>query len=171
MASVIEKWQGMRIRHSHRHPPIININKAHDERLTFGQRAADSLASAMGSWMFISIQSVVLVIWIALNIIGWIEHWDPYPFILLNLALSFQAAYAAPIIMMSQNRLAAKDRLMAEEDYRINSKAEEELKAVMRHLETQDEMMLDLLHRLEEQHQQIISRIAAPAPQSEGTQA
>jgi uncharacterized membrane protein len=72
---------------------------------------------------------------------------------------------------MSQNRLAAKDRLMAEEDYRINSKAEEELKAVMRHLETQDEMMLDLLHRLEEQHQQIISRIAAPAPQSEGAQA
>ena len=171
MASEIEKWQGTRIRHSHRHPPIININKAHDERLTFGQRAADSLASAMGSWMFISIQSVVLVIWIALNIIGWIEHWDPYPFILLNLALSFQAAYAAPIIMMSQNRLAAKDRLMAEEDYRINSKAEEELKAVMRHLETQDDMMLDLLRRLEEQHQQIISRIAVPAPQSDGTQA
>jgi uncharacterized membrane protein len=171
MASVIEKWQGARIRHAHRHPPIININKVHDERLTFGQRAADSLAAAMGSWTFISIQSVVLVIWIALNVIGWIEHWDPYPFILLNLALSFQAAYAAPIIMMSQNRLAAKDRLMAEEDYRINSKAEEELKAVMRHLETQDDMMLDLLHRLEEQHQQIISRIAAPAPQSDGTRA
>jgi uncharacterized membrane protein len=171
MASAIEKWQSARIRHSHRHPPIININKAHDERLTFGQRAADSLASAMGSWVFISIQSVVLVIWIAVNVIGWIEHWDPYPFILLNLALSFQAAYAAPIIMMSQNRLAAKDRLMAEEDYRINSKAEEELKAVMRHLETQDDMMLDLLHRLEEQHQQIISRIPAAVPESDGTQA
>jgi uncharacterized membrane protein len=171
MASAIEKWQGTRIRHSHRHPPIININQAHDERLTFGQRAADSLASAMGSWLFISIQSVVLVIWIALNVIGWIEHWDPYPFILLNLALSFQAAYAAPIIMMSQNRQASKDRLMAEEDYRINSKAEEELKAVMRHLEMQDDMMLDLLHRLEEQHQQIISRIPAVAPQSDRTQA
>ena len=171
MASAIEKWQSTRIRHSHRHPPIINVNKAHDERLTFGQRAADSLAFAMGSWMFISIQSIVLVVWIALNVIGWIEHWDPYPFILLNLALSFQAAYAAPIIMMSQNRQAAKDRLMAEEDYRINSKAEEELKAVMRHLEMQDDMMLDLLHRLEEQHQQIISRIPAVAPQSDGTQA
>jgi uncharacterized membrane protein len=170
MASAIEKWQGARIRHSHRHPPIINVNKAHDERLTFGQHAADSLASAMGSWMFISIQSAVLVLWIALNVIGWIKHWDPYPFILLNLTLSFQAAYAAPIIMMSQNRLAAKDRLMAEEDYRINSKAEEELKEVMRHLETQDDMMLDLLRRLEEQHQQIISRIPAAA-QSDGTQA
>jgi uncharacterized membrane protein len=171
MASAIEKWQGTRIRHSHRHQPIININQAHDERLTFGQRAADSLASAMGSWVFISIQSLVLVIWIALNVIGWIEHWDPYPFILLNLALSFQAAYAAPIIMMSQNRQGAKDRLMAEDDYRINSKAEEELKAVMRHLETQDDMMLDLLHRLEEQHQQIISRLPAAAPQSDGTRA
>jgi uncharacterized membrane protein len=170
MASAIEKWQGARIRHSHRHPPIINVNKAHDERLTLGQRAADSLASAMGSWMFISVQSVLLVIWIALNITAWIEHWDPYPFILLNLALSFQAAYAAPIIMMSQNRQAAKDRLMAEEDYRINSKAEEELKAVMRHLEMQDDMMLDLLHRLEEQHQQIITRIPAVA-QSDATQA
>src|SRR6266851_1761127 len=145
--------------------------QGHEETLTVGQHAADSLACAMGSWMFISIQSVVLVIWIALNAAAWIEHWDPYPFILLNLALSFQAAYAAPIIMMSQNRLAAKDRLMAEEDYRINSKAEEELKAVMRHLETQDDMMLDLLHRLEEQHQQIISRIAGAAPQSDGTQA
>jgi uncharacterized membrane protein len=170
MASAIEKWQGTRIRHSHQHPPIININQAHDERLTFGQHAADLLASAMGSWMFISVQSVLLVIWIALNITAWIEHWDPYPFILLNLALSFQAAYAAPIIMMSQNRQAAKDRLMAEEDYRINSKAEEELKAVMRHLETQDDMMLDLLHRLEEQHQQIMSRVPAAA-QPDGTQA
>ena len=169
--AAVEKWQSARIRHSHRHPPIVNVNEIHDEKLTFGQQAADSLAAAMGSWMFISIQSVMLVVWIGLNIAAWIEHWDPYPFILLNLALSFQAAYAAPIIMMSQNRQAAKDRLMAEEDYRINSKAEEELKDVMRHLEAQDDMMLDLLRRLEEQHHQIISRIPTPAPQSDGSPA
>ncbi|MGC4192502.1 MAG: DUF1003 domain-containing protein [Thermomicrobiales bacterium] len=60
----------------------------------------------MGSWRFIIIQTAILISWIALNVIGWTHHWDPYPFILLNLALSFQAAYSAPIIMMSQNRQA-----------------------------------------------------------------
>ncbi len=81
---------------------------------------------------------MILAAWIALNIMAWVRRWDPYPFILLNLALSFQAAYAAPIIMMSQNRLAAKDRLMAEQDYLVNTKAEEEVKAIMLHLEQQD---------------------------------
>ena len=117
----------------------------------------------------IVIQSIILVFWITLNVIAWITHWDPYPFILLNLALSFQAAYAAPIIMMSQNRQSVKDRLMAEQDYQINTKAEEELKAVMHHLETQDDLMLDILRRLEEQHGEIIQRMgtdagAPPAP-------
>jgi uncharacterized membrane protein len=72
--------------------------------LTLGQRIADFVAAGMGSWPFIIIQSVLLAIWIALNITAWMKHWDPYPFILLNLALSFQAAYAAPFIMMAQNR-------------------------------------------------------------------
>jgi uncharacterized membrane protein len=94
-----------------------------------------------------------------LNVTAYVQNWDPYPFILLNLALSFQAAYAAPIIMMSQNRQAAKDRLMAEQDYLVNTKAEEELKAVMQHLEAQDDLMLDLLHQLEEQHRDMIERI------------
>src|SRR5712691_7774745 len=110
----------------HDHPPVIDVNQVSDERLTVGQRIADGVASTMGSWRFIIIQSCILAAWLVLNSIAWINHWDSYPFILLNLALSFEAAYAAPIIMMSQNRLAAKDRLMAEEDYRINSKAEEE---------------------------------------------
>ena len=124
-----------------------------------GDRAADLFANAVGSWKFIIIQSVLLAIWITLNVIAWIRHWDPYPFILLNLALSFQAAYAAPIIMMSQNRQASKDRLMAEHDYEINTKAEEELKSVMQHLEAQDDMMLAILQRLEQQHVQLLERI------------
>ena len=105
----------------------------------------------------------MLTIWITLNVIAWIEHWDPYPFILLNLALSFQAAYAAPIIMMSQNRQASKDRLMAEHDYNVNTKAEEELKSVMQHLEAQDDLMLAILHRLEQQHMQLIDHIVPVA--------
>src|SRR5215217_7293891 len=92
--------------------------------MTWGNRIADRVASTMGSWRFIIVMSTVLAAWIALNIIAWVEHWDPYPFILLNLALSFQAAYAAPVIMMSQNRQEAKYRLRAQKDYETDLKAE-----------------------------------------------
>jgi uncharacterized membrane protein len=163
-ASVIEKWEQARIRHSHRHPPVKNINKIDAERLTSGQRIADGLATVMGSWTFIIVQSVILTFWIALNVAAYINHWDPYPFILLNLALSFQAAYAAPIIMMSQNRQAAKDRLMAEQDYVVNIKAEEEVKSIMAHLEQQDEVMIDILRRIELQHQAIMEKMEVPQP-------
>lgn len=95
--------------------------------LTAGQRIADKVAATMGSWTFIIAQSVILAIWVVLNVTAYIKSWDPYPFILLNLALSFQAAYAAPIIMMSQNRQQDIDRTAAENDYRINLKAELEI--------------------------------------------
>jgi uncharacterized membrane protein len=95
--------------------------------LTLGQRIADIVASNMGSWRFIIIQSTILIAWIALNITAYVQRWDPYPFILLNLALSFQAAYAAPFIMMSQNRQQDVDRLAAEHDYQVNIKAELEI--------------------------------------------
>jgi uncharacterized membrane protein len=96
-------------------------------QLTAGQRIADTVAATMGSWKFIIIQSVILLIWIALNITAYVDQWDPYPFILLNLALSFQAAYAAPFIMMSQNRQQDIDRKAAENDHQINIKAELEI--------------------------------------------
>ena len=96
-------------------------------RLTSGQKIADTVAATMGSWSFIIIQSIILMIWIALNVTAYVEKWDPYPFILLNLALSFQAAYAAPFIMMSQNRQQDIDRQAAEHDYQINVKAELEI--------------------------------------------
>jgi uncharacterized membrane protein len=95
--------------------------------LTLGQRVADKVATTMGSWTFIILQSIILLIWIVLNIAAYVEHWDPYPFILLNLALSFQAAYAAPFIMMSQNRQQEIDRQAANDDYQINIKAELEI--------------------------------------------
>ena len=96
-------------------------------QLTAGQKIADTVAATMGSWRFIIIQSIILLIWIALNITAYVKQWDPYPFILLNLALSFQAAYAAPFIMMSQNRQQDIDRKQAENDYQINIKAELEI--------------------------------------------
>jgi uncharacterized membrane protein len=100
---------------------------AKGERLTRGQAVADAVACVMGSWAFIIVQSAVLAAWIAANLLGAARSWDPYPFILLNLALSFQAAYAAPVIMMSQNRQQDIDRKAAENDYRVNVKAELEI--------------------------------------------
>jgi uncharacterized membrane protein len=96
-------------------------------RLTPGQKVADAVAAAMGSWRFIIVQSAILFLWISANLLGTMRGWDPYPFILLNLALSFQAAYAAPVIMMSQNRQRDIDRMAVENDYRINVKAELEI--------------------------------------------
>ena len=92
-----------------------------------GQRVADGVAATMGSWRFIIIQTTVLIFWIVLNVTAWVQAWDPYPFILLNLALSFQAAYAAPFIMMSQNRQSEIDRRRATDDYDVNVKAELEI--------------------------------------------
>jgi uncharacterized membrane protein len=94
---------------------------------TAGQRIADAVAAIMGSWPFIIIQTSILILWIVFNITAFVQRWDPYPFILLNLALSFQAAYAAPFIMMSQNRQQDIDRREAADDYKINIKAELEI--------------------------------------------
>jgi len=97
---------------------------------TFGQRAADWITKWAGSWFFIFGFFIFLAIWISINVLMWINQWDPYPFILLNLILSCLAAVQAPIILMSQNRTTQRDRLKAEFDYRINKKAEKEIREI-----------------------------------------
>jgi len=140
----------------HDHPPVIDVNEVADERMTIGQRIADGVAATMGSWRFIIIQSCILAAWLVLNSIQLIfRPFDEYPFILLNLMLSFEAAYSAPIIMMSQNRQAEKDRIMAESDYHCNIKGEEETRNLMDHLDHQDTVLLQLVKRIEEQHLEI----------------
>ena len=133
----------------HNHPPIKNVNEAFEQQLTFGQRISDRIANIVGSWPFIIVQSILLILWIILNVAAVIHHWDPYPFILMNLVLSMQAAYTAPVIMMSQNRQADRDRLEAHNDYVVNQKAEEEIRAVMNHLETQAEALIQIYQILE----------------------
>jgi uncharacterized membrane protein len=121
---------------------------------TVGDRIADWVAATMGSWRFIIIQSILLAVWIVLNVTAYMQQWDPYPFILLNLALSFQAAYAAPFIMMSQNRQAAIDREAARHDYSINAKAELEIELLHQKLdllrETEVAELIHIIRRLEE---------------------
>lgn len=102
-----------------------------EEALTFGQRVADRVAKFGGSWPFIGLFSLIMFVWMGVNIAR-LSNFDPYPFILLNLALSSIAAFQAPIIMMSQNRQSMKDKLLAENDYKVNLKAEIEIEALLR---------------------------------------
>lgn len=107
-----------------------NWHAKHLDSLNFGNRIADAVARGMGSWNFIIIQTIVVILWMTLNLVGFMYHWDVYPFILLNLLFSTQAAYAAPIIMMSQNRQSERDRMHAEEDYKTNVDAKKEIEAL-----------------------------------------
>ncbi|MGC2717915.1 MAG: DUF1003 domain-containing protein [Pseudolabrys sp.] len=131
-------------------------------QLTSGQRIADTVAAVMGSWTFIILQSIILFVWIVLNITAYVERWDPYPFILLNLALSFQAAYAAPFIMMSQNRQQDIDRKAAEHDYQINIKAELEIELLHRKI---DELREKEVLSLSESIQQLIELLRKSSTQ------
>lgn len=134
----------------HDHPPIRNVNDLIEEKSSTSQRAADWLAEKVGSWVFIIGQSIMLVIWVILNVTGLVFRWDPYPFILMNLVMSLQAAFTAPIIMMSQNRQAERDRLEAHHDYKINLKAEKEVRVILEHLEAQNKVLETLVRNVEE---------------------
>jgi uncharacterized membrane protein len=129
----------------------INWHEKHIETLGLGSRLADAVAKGMGSWKFIIIQTGFVIIWMALNIVGFFYHWDVYPFILLNLLFSTQAAYAAPIIMMSQNRQNERDRIQAQADYQTNIEAKEEIEALTIILNKLDVEKLDkIIAMLEE---------------------
>ena len=147
-----------------RRPSAANLNVLMEERATVGERAADRLASVIGSWRFIIIQSAMLALWAALNVVGWIGRWDPYPFILMNLVLSLQAAFAGPVIMMSQNRQAARDRLEAHVDYEVNTRAEEEIGAVLAQLAAQDRAMAEMRALLAEACQRLRTLSPADGP-------
>lgn len=129
---------------------------------TVGERIADKVAASMGSWPFILIQSGILLVWIILNVAAWVQHWDPYPFILLNLALSFQAAYAAPFIMMSQNRQAVIDRRDAKNDYNVNIKAELEIELLHEKI---DKMRQEEVSRLTTLVEELATKLAEIAAQ------
>lgn len=122
-----------------------NWHNKHHETLTTGDRVADWIANGMGSWTFLIWQTVIVAIWMMLNVVAFIKHWDPYPFILLNLLFSTQAAYAAPLIMMSQNRQAARDRVQAEDDYITNVEAKQEIEALQIQLNKIETEKLDKL--------------------------
>src|ERR1700753_620763 len=122
---------------------IHNWHEQHKSSSSFGAHLADSVASGMGSWRFIIIQSIIVVIWMAVNVTGFIRHWDVYPFILLNLLFSTQAAYAAPIIMMAQNRQGERDRAQADADFHTNVESKKEIEELLEKLNSIEIDQLD----------------------------
>jgi uncharacterized membrane protein len=125
-----------------------NWHQKHEENLTFGSKIADNVARGMGSWPFIIGQTIFVVFWMGLNGIAWMLHWDPYPFILLNLVFSTQAAYSAPIIMMAQNRQSERDRANAEADYQTNYQAKLEIELLIKKLDTLETEKLDKILKI-----------------------
>lgn len=142
-----------RLRQKHRNPDADHkhpVNKAHYDQASRGERVADQVSAAIGSWPFIIIQSVLLLIWVAINV--WLIfglHWDPYPFILLNLVLSFQATYAGPIVLLAGNRHAQKDRITLEHAADEADKGEEHITRILIEIKKNTELTLQILRELE----------------------
>jgi len=127
-----------------------NVNDLMEEKFTFGDRLADRIAQFGGSWTFIICFAITLLVWMGLNSVEALLHpFDPYPFIFLNLILSCLAAVQAPIIMMSQNRQAMKDRVEAHNDFEVNQKTEAEVRAILEHLDAQNQALRHLTQEVE----------------------
>src|ERR1700704_3659563 len=137
------------IKHQHDHPPVRDLNREVDRKLTFSDRVADDFARLVGSWIFILAQAGIMVLWVGLNALNLIHPWDRYPFLFLNFILSLEAAVWVSVVLMALNRFADRDRLRAQHEYELNVKAEEELKALMNHLMHQDEILLQIVNRLD----------------------
>lgn len=115
----------------------------HKEKMSYSDRIADAVSSFVGSWPFLIIQSCIIIVWIIWNSVPGLPHFDEAPFILLTLILSLQAAYAAPIIMMSQNRQSDRDRVQAMEDFETNVQAKEEIEKLITSLDRIEVEKLD----------------------------
>ena len=127
--------------YKHEHPPVCDGNVLFEEQLTFSQKAADWVAETVGSWKFIFLQTAIFGVWISMNITGWYYHWDPFPFILLNLAISVMTSYSASIILISQNLQERRERIESRQHCLINEKAEEEARIILDHLAAQNKAL------------------------------
>ena len=124
--------------------PMARANDLFYEERSFGQRAADAVTEFVGSWHFIIVQSILIGVWVALNTAALIHHWDPYPFIFMNLLVSLESAIASPMILMSQKRQLERDRAVAQKELAITIRAEAEVRAILAHLAAQDRAIAEL---------------------------
>jgi uncharacterized membrane protein len=129
------------------HKHVVNV--VHHDEATFGERIADAAASGIGSWRFLIIQTFAVMLWVSLNIIGLVNHWDPFPFILLNLLFSVQAAYTGPVLLLAGNRQAQKDRLTLEHAAHEADKADRQNVQILKAIEHNTEVTLQILRHVE----------------------
>jgi uncharacterized membrane protein len=136
--------------YKHEHPPVCDAIELFEKQLTFSQKAADWVAETVGSWKFIFLQTVIFGIWISINITGWFYHWDPFPFILMNLAISVMTSYSASIILISQNLQEKRERIESRQHCLINEKAEEEARIILDHLNAQNKALAAIHETLQD---------------------
>jgi uncharacterized membrane protein len=148
-AREIEDIQRQLVRHQHDHPPVRDLNREVDRRTTAPQRIGEDFARLVGSWTFVILQLLLTAVWLVLNLLAGFHHWDPYPFQLLDAVLTLELLLAAAILLMAVARLADRDRVRGQHQYEVDVKQEEEMRMLMHHLEVQDEVMLQVLHRLD----------------------
>ena len=129
----------------HKHP----VNVLHHEEATFGEMLADKIASGIGSWTFLIVQSFAVMLWVTLNVIGLVNHWDPFPFILLNLLFSVQAAYTGPVLLLAGNRQSQKDRLTLEHAAEEAEKADDQNVEILKAIEKNTEVTIQILRHVE----------------------
>ena len=129
----------------HNHPPVRELSEIDPGPSTYGEKFADWVYENLGSWRFILAQSILVAVWVLLNATAYMQAWDPYPFIFMNLIFSLQSAYTASLILMSQNR---QDRLKAHNDYLMNIRAEEESKAVLDNFAAQNRALEEIYREL-----------------------
>jgi uncharacterized membrane protein len=125
------------------------VNVIHHDEATFGERLADTIATGIGSWTFLIVQTFLVSLWVVLNLIGFIKHWDPFPFILLNLLFSVQAAYTGPVLLLAGNRQAQKDRLTLEHAAHEADKADRQNVQILKAIEHNTEVTIQILRHVE----------------------
>jgi uncharacterized membrane protein len=133
----------------HKHP----VNLLFHDEATLGEKVADKVASGIGSWWFLGIQSFLILIWITLNVWGLTHHWDVFPFILLNLMFTIQAAYTGPVLLLSGNRQAQKDRLRLEHTAEVSETAEKATLTILEEIERNTEATLQVLEHLKKRRE------------------
>lgn len=137
------------------------VNQVLIDGASVGERLADQIAAGIGSWRFLIVQTIAVLSWVGLNIIGLVNRWDPYPFILLNLLFSVQAAYTGPVLLLAGNRQAQKDRLTLEHAATEADKADRQNREILNKIAENTQLTVQILQHLQEQRAELIKRMEA----------
>jgi uncharacterized membrane protein len=150
-------WRIRRGDARHQHP----VNQIMVDQATVGERVADKIASGIGSWRFIIIQTIIVVLWMTVNVVEFVKHFDPVPFLFLNFLFSIQAAYTGPVLLLAGNRQSQKDSLTLEHTAQEADKTDRQTLEILTKIAENTELTVQILTHLEEQRAQLLRRLEA----------